>query len=325
MFTHGGVAYPLTATATNSLLRDADPALFYALDFIAAVLDSYIGPRLASQAAREGLVIDSAVRQRLHVEPSPFLFADQFKFPSLAIYRKSELYSAGLTMSSDRDVSEWEYVYVLPPLMPRQVQELQPILRSAAVTIRHCVGAGHDPAWSSNADVWTLAGVEKAMVTAVRYGGYEALQENQNYYRAIVGTIQVTEIENTGTSSEDAEPFEGFNVQLDHGQPDTTVLDDVTSFKTYQPPTVTAVSPTSGTKAGGTTVTVTGTLFRTGTPTRITIGGSECTDVVVLSATQVQGVTAAHVAYPTFIADVVVTNADGQSGRKPAAYSFTTP
>ena len=46
------------------------------------------------------------------------------------------------------------------------------------------------------------------------------------------------------------------------------------------PPTVTSISPTSGTTAGGTSVTITGTNFISGTT--VTIGGSSCTSVVVV-------------------------------------------
>lgn len=51
------------------------------------------------------------------------------------------------------------------------------------------------------------------------------------------------------------------------------------------PPTVTSISPTSGTTAGGTSVTITGTNFISGAT--VTIGGSSCTSVVVVSSTSI--------------------------------------
>ena len=51
------------------------------------------------------------------------------------------------------------------------------------------------------------------------------------------------------------------------------------------PPTVTSISPTSGTTAGGTSVTITGTNFISGAT--VTIGGSSCTSVIVVSSTSI--------------------------------------
>ena len=59
-------------------------------------------------------------------------------------------------------------------------------------------------------------------------------------------------------------------------------------------PTVTAVSPSSGPMAGGTTVTVTGTDF-TGTPT-VAFGGTACSSVNRTSATSLTCTTNARVA-----------------------------
>ncbi len=80
-------------------------------------------------------------------------------------------------------------------------------------------------------------------------------------------------------------------------------------FTFVAPPTVTSISPVSGPAAGGTAVTLTGTDFTTGAT--VTIGGVAATNVIVVSATSITAVTAAHCAGAV---DVVVTNPDGQSG-----------
>jgi hypothetical protein len=191
-FKHGGVDYPLTAATANSLLRDADPALYYALEYLAGVLQIDIGARLTAQAALEGLVLSAAVKQKIHLEPSPFIYADQLTFPTLAIYRKNETYSEK-SISFDLDVSEWEFAYVLPPLTPRQQQQLQPILRAAAVSIRHAVEQGYHPLYNSGQKVWTDAGISAIKVVGVRYGGYEPITDGGGTYRALVGSMQVME------------------------------------------------------------------------------------------------------------------------------------
>jgi hypothetical protein len=226
-FRHGGVTYPLPASTANPLLRDADPALHHALDYLAAALHIYIGARLTAQAALEGLVVAAAVAQKLHTEPAPFLLADKFTFPALAVYRKSETY-ADRTIAWAGDVAEWEFAYVLPPLTPRQIERLTPILRSATQAIRHAVDQGFHPQYNGGQKVWAAAGIESIRITSVRYGGYEPISEIPNYYRAIVGTMHVAE---RGMPFEgDFDALDGVDGAVDVLADDETVVPDVAAF-----------------------------------------------------------------------------------------------
>src|SRR5439155_1042360 len=83
------------------------------------------------------------------------------------------------------------------------------------------------------------------------------------------------------------------------------------------PPTARAVSPTSGTTAGGTPITITGTGFAAGATA--TVGGSAATGVSVVSATQINATTPAH---PAGVADVIVT-VSGQSSAANPGDEFT--
>ncbi len=320
-FTHGGVQYPLTASTAKSLLEDADPALFYALDYVEAVIEKHVGPRLLAQAAKHGLNFPSAVRQKLHVAPTPELLPDQFHFPTLAIYRQTESYSER-TKNASLDVAEWEYVYVLPVLTPVQLKELHPILRAVSVAVRRAIRAGTDKAWRSGADVWQLARVERAGVTGVRYGDFESIAENPKYFKAVIGSIEVAEQEmpdDRGTAV-----FDGVDGSLDHKSSDGTTVRDFVQIATKPGPTLTSVTPNSGTKAGGTPVVITGTGFRVGTPVRVVVGNIECTDAEVLDETHVQALTSPHEAYGTFLADTSVETIDGVA-ELPASFTFTTP
>ena len=82
-------------------------------------------------------------------------------------------------------------------------------------------------------------------------------------------------------------------------------------------PTVTAISPTSGSANGGTAVTITGTGFLAGATVKL--GGTAATGVVVGSSTSITATTAAHTAGAV---SVVVTNSDGQSGTLTNGYSY---
>ncbi len=86
-------------------------------------------------------------------------------------------------------------------------------------------------------------------------------------------------------------------------------------------PTVTGVSPASGSTAGGQHVTITGTGFAAGAT--VTVGGQAATSVQVDSGTQITATTPAH---PAGVADVVVTTIGGSSVTSAAdRYTYVTP
>ncbi len=84
-------------------------------------------------------------------------------------------------------------------------------------------------------------------------------------------------------------------------------------------PTVTSVSPISGTTLGGTSVAITGTNL-TGA-TAVTFGGTNATNVVVTNFTTITAKTPAHAAGAITVA---VTTAGG-TGSKTSAYTYVTP
>jgi hypothetical protein len=88
---------------------------------------------------------------------------------------------------------------------------------------------------------------------------------------------------------------------------------------TFLPPVpkVTGVSPTSGTTAGGSAVTLTGQNFAPGA--RVIFGGAPATSVVVVSATQITAKTPPH-AQGTM--NVTVINPSGQSGTLANGFTF---
>jgi Glycosyl hydrolases family 16/IPT/TIG domain len=84
-------------------------------------------------------------------------------------------------------------------------------------------------------------------------------------------------------------------------------------------PTVSGVSPTSGTTAGGTPVTITGTGFLAGGT--VSLGGTAATGVTVVSSTSITATAPAHAAGAV---NVVVTNTGSQSGTLPSGYTYTS-
>jgi hypothetical protein len=99
---------------------------------------------------------------------------------------------------------------------------------------------------------------------------------------------------------------------------DESTVADVVLVNTYGAPTLTTVSPATGVKAGGTSVTLTGTLFHAAA--RVWFGNTEAASVVVAGATSITAVSPAHAA-GTY--DVTVENFDGQLGTAADAFTFT--
>lgn len=321
-FAHGAVNYPLTTATTNSLLQDADPAIYHALEFFSGMLDIHLGARLFAEAANLNLTIPNAVALKLAMEPQPFLLANQFRFPLLALYRKSET-STDHTAVWSRDDSEWELAYVLPPLIQVHAEKLTPILRAASRIIAHCCQQGYDPAYLSGQNIWDTANLQKVSLVSTQYGGYDPIENIDKYYRAIVCKLIVKERDDYPTTGTPFETFNGADIAEDFKALDNTKITDFVLAKTLPAPTVTQISPATGTKAGGTSVTITGTGFVVGNRVSVKIGGAACTSVVVASTTSITCVTPAHDAYPTFVADVVVTNLDGQAGTLSSGFTFT--
>jgi subtilisin-like proprotein convertase family protein len=83
------------------------------------------------------------------------------------------------------------------------------------------------------------------------------------------------------------------------------------------PVTVTSVSPTGGTIAGGSAVTINGTGFNAGAA--VTFGGSAATNVVVVSSIKITARTPAHAAGSV---NVTVTNTDTSSGTLTNGYLY---
>jgi hypothetical protein len=78
-------------------------------------------------------------------------------------------------------------------------------------------------------------------------------------------------------------------------------LSDEVSAKpyTWPSPTITGISPNSGSTSGGTTVTITGTNFVSGMTVKL--GGTSATGVTVVSSTSLTAVTPAEVAGPALV------------------------
>jgi hypothetical protein len=158
-FRYGAAVYPLRADAGGplptwseyaALLRDADPARFYAIDFFAFSLNFHLSERLAAESEKAGRPIRQAVAAVGTVDPAPFLeggalSADQL--PLLALYRRRSAPRDVSTVYARRDAT-WQVRYVLPALNYDQARKLDPILRSVEAVLDWAAEYGWHPRYA---------------------------------------------------------------------------------------------------------------------------------------------------------------------------------
>lgn len=99
--------------------------------------------------------------------------------------------------------------------------------------------------------------------------------------------------------------------------PLTSASGTVTYTAPAGPPIVTSISPNTGSRAGGNTVTITGSGFVSGAT--VAFGTTAATSVTFVSATSLTVVAPSGVG----VVPVTVRNPDGQSGQLPNAYTYT--
>ena len=89
------------------------------------------------------------------------------------------------------------------------------------------------------------------------------------------------------------------------------------------PPTFTSITPSTGTRLGGTPVTIVGTNFVSGGSLAVTIGGAAATNVSVTDSTHITAITPAGTAGAATW--VNITSGDGQSVNTPGRYTYVEP
>lgn len=325
LWKHGGVTYPVTESTTNTLLRDADPALHFAAELFTSALNTYVGPRLLAQAALEDINFPSAVEKVLHFEPTPFLLSDQMVFPLFCLYRTEEAWIE-MNAAALRSASVWEWAYVLPPFTPRQIEQLSAILRSVAVVVSTVANQSCDPGYADGATLRDLSGIQKMQAQSVKYGGFEAVDgQLDKWWRAVTGRLLVMERDELAEGALKA--YEGVSVDIDSVTHEGSAEEDIVQLDIGAAPVIEDVQPKAGTKQGGTLVEITGKNFRLGTTPLVMFGGAYASSVRVTHPRRITCLTPEYsAAQPSLAVDVRVIAADGQaSAAFEDAFTFTAP
>jgi glucose/arabinose dehydrogenase len=136
------------------------------------------------------------------------------------------------------------------------------------------------------------------------------------------GATAVTLVSSTSITATTAAHAAGaVNVMITNTDAQSATLAGGYTYSTTNPaPTVTSITPNSGTINGATAVTIRGTGFLAGA--MVKLGGTSATGVTVVNSTTIAATTPAHAAGAT---SVVVTNTDAKSGTLNSGYTFTGP
>ncbi len=312
---------PLVTPSPNSLLQDADPAIFYALDFFTYVINTFPGPRLIAEAAGSGAPIAAAVVDSYPWQPLPEQLNTQLHLPLLAIYRTETEYKQ-LRAGWDTDLCKFEILYVLPPITAGQNEAIIPILRAVEASLRWKMHRGMDPGYTPK------GGSAGQQPWSAPFAGVEELDFDRGFMGNIANagnlwfpTLRIQgRFKERDTYVSTGVKFAGGDITVNETSADGSVIPAFVQVSTQQAPTVSSLSVTTGTHNGGTNLTITGTLFLTGPPV-VMFGITPATNVVWVSATSLTCTTPA-VSGPGVLG-VTVINRDGQAGSLANAFTYT--
>lgn len=230
-FAIGGSPATLPSATTNTLLRDADPAIFGLLDYLAWGLTRAIQSRLLAELAalpEHKLNITSAVMTRLSRDPAAIITSEQVRFPALAIWRTSAEHSER-TRARLGEASACSLLYVLPPMTAAQVEAIGPILRTVEVaaiaymtTLQH--PAYTPPGGTAGEDITTRLGVDFCFPRTTKFGAVESLSKGL-LMPALALEFELSEVSRIDTDQLNA--FERGDTAFDvrDGATDTVVAD----------------------------------------------------------------------------------------------------
>lgn len=163
-FKIGNTQYPLTASTSNSLLKDADVPLYYLLDFFGNELNFYAGDRWTAEMARAKLTMPKIVGMKFPNNPFPYLQDTGIKFPLLAVYRVEGKFTEK-SISFARTTSNIEIAWVLPPLSMSQMEIAGPFLNSVKDILYNRSEYGFDPNYQHSFNYGEAAGFDWIQMT----------------------------------------------------------------------------------------------------------------------------------------------------------------
>lgn len=204
-FARGGTSFPLVAGPGRDILRDADPTIYWALDFFAEMLRIHLGERWSFVADAR---TPSPIGSTSPYDPLPFLSQNTgARFPMLSVYR-TRSQPGQKTVSKRRTTSTLMVTYVLPPVTAAQAEKLTPMLHAASAVLDYAAESGSDeeyqPPGGALGDSIFVMGrcpIEDMVFTSFEHGMISGIGDMP--FPALRGTLTVTEMVTPDTSGLD--------------------------------------------------------------------------------------------------------------------------
>jgi hypothetical protein len=245
----------------------------------------------------------------------------------LAAWRKSTD-SKRITSGYAQDDTKFSVAYIFPPLTAAQCERLIPFLHAIAVTLRNRTDQAWDPSYTPPGGTGPLPGPFSSAFSYIKEIGFQDRNSFEFGVMPGVGNLSfpmmlghgyIIERDNDVPDSfSGRQKFAGVDIEADLVASDLTTVPNLIDASTQQAPTITGLSVATGPIAGGTSVTLTGTLFKAA-PT-VLFGNTSATSIVWNSATSITCSTPA-VSGPGTLS-VIVVNQDSQVATLPAAFAF---
>lgn len=304
----GLIRLPFTGSfGSPSTTAIGDPALDKLAGFLKAAINA--DTRLAWAAVHPGIVPPE-------VTPVPVVFAHTHnpddgeftdnKLPALFLWRDSWTTARAVTSDWQQQVSRVAVLWVPPRADFEKARYREPFRNALAKAIHRNVERQRNPAWIASGDTDTTASYRgsflltqmsatKLRIIDIRPHPLTVEKGNgAEPYDALLTVLELTETMVAVLDDyDDIDHIEG-NVQL-YGA--TTTGLTINSF--HFEPAVVSVTPSTGSTAGGTAITITGRQFFEDTDVGtlgVTIGGVACTSVVWVDETTLTAVTPAGTA-----------------------------
>jgi hypothetical protein len=225
----GGATFPLTSSTTNELLRDADPSIYYMLDFLKSMLNYHLSARIKAEATRAGIKnISAAVAEAIPMDPGPFLTQEQLKFPLLAIYRVQDVDTehTNFWVRADCDVN---IHYAMPPITAGHMRIVGPILTAVRSIVLAYIEQGFHPSYTPpgkaiGTSAWEASGLMSIGLKSSKFGWSQL--SDKLFFPAWSGVVSLKE--KSESTLTDFQNFAGTDLEIDLHDPSTNT--DVTHF-----------------------------------------------------------------------------------------------
>lgn len=222
-FGYGGADYPLTESTANTLLKDVDPAVYYALAYFQSVITTYLNDRILAVAAQTPEIpITAAVAHVVPFDPVPFLQEQHFRFPLLAVYRTKSEYTERSVTYPHR-IGEWNVDYILPPMSAGQLERIGPILKGVADVVHNRIENMFDPSYEDGLKVWETAKLQSIELLSDNFGQWS--NGSNLWFPSWAAKLRVKERVDAANPVP-FDDFEGVDVYEDVVTPSATTITD---------------------------------------------------------------------------------------------------